>query len=70
LMELQFWKEDVCVSSTRGGELRSKEDDSEGMVRETAKFESELENCFVYFMHDETGDAANLAADFNKMLAR
>jgi len=34
------------------------------------KFASDLENCFVYFMHDETGDAANLAADFNKMLIR
>ena len=27
-----------------------------------------LEDCFVYFMHDETGDAANRAADFNAML--
>jgi len=34
------------------------------------KFACDLENCFVYFMHDETGDAANLAADFNKMLIR
>ena len=34
------------------------------------KFTSDLENCFVYLMHDETGDAANLAADFNKMLLR
>ena len=34
------------------------------------KFASDLENCFIYFMHDETGDAANLAADFNKMLLR
>jgi len=27
-----------------------------------------LEDCFVYFMHDEAGDAANGAADFNAML--
>jgi len=32
------------------------------------KFAAELEGCFVYFMHDETGDAANRAADFNAML--
>ena len=27
-----------------------------------------VEKCFVYFMHDETGEAANRAADFNAML--
>jgi len=27
-----------------------------------------LGDCFVYFMHDETGDAANRAADFSTML--
>ena len=27
-----------------------------------------LDDCFVYFMHDETGDAANRAADFGIML--
>jgi len=34
------------------------------------KFASDLENCFVYFMHDEAGDSANMAAEFNKMLIR
>ena len=28
------------------------------------KFAAGFENCFVYFMHDETGDAANRAAEF------
>lgn len=32
------------------------------------KFADALEGCFVYFMHDETGEAANRAADFNAML--
>jgi uncharacterized protein YecE (DUF72 family) len=32
------------------------------------KFAAGLENCFVYFMHDETGDAANRAVDFRSML--
>jgi uncharacterized protein YecE (DUF72 family) len=32
------------------------------------KFADGLEGCFVYFMHDETGEAANRAADFSVML--
>jgi uncharacterized protein YecE (DUF72 family) len=32
------------------------------------KFAADLEGCFTYFMHDERGDAANRAADFNAML--
>lgn len=32
------------------------------------KFADNLENCFVYFMHDETGDAANRAVEFRAML--
>ena len=31
-------------------------------------FADDLKNCFIYFMHDETGDAANRAADFSAML--
>ena len=34
------------------------------------KFAGGLKDCFVYFMHDETGDAANRAADFNSLLNR
>jgi uncharacterized protein YecE (DUF72 family) len=34
------------------------------------KFAGDLEDCFVYFKHDETGDAANRAVDFSAMLAR
>jgi uncharacterized protein YecE (DUF72 family) len=32
------------------------------------KFAGGFENCFVYFMHDETGDAANRASEFAMML--
>lgn len=32
------------------------------------KFTTGLKDCFVYFMHDETGEAANRAADFRAML--
>ena len=32
------------------------------------KFAAGDENCFVYFMHDETGDAANRATEFARML--
>ena len=32
------------------------------------KFASGLDDCFVYFMHDETGEAANRAVDFSTML--
>jgi uncharacterized protein YecE (DUF72 family) len=31
-------------------------------------FADPLEDCFIYFMHDETGDAANRAADFGTTL--
>ena len=34
------------------------------------KFTVGLEDCFVYFMHDEKGDAANRAVEFNLMLKR
>lgn len=34
------------------------------------KLANGLEDCFIYFMHDESGDAANRAAEFNAMLAR
>src|SRR5208283_4696619 len=34
------------------------------------KFASDLGNCFIYFMHDENGDAAHTAVDFNKLLIR
>jgi len=37
---------------------------SQGLV----KFAGGVEECFVYFMHDESGDAANRAAEFNLML--
>ena len=33
------------------------------------KFAGDLEDCFVYFMHDETGEAANRAAEFGRMLS-
>jgi len=32
------------------------------------KFAAGLENCFVYFKHDETGDSANRAIDFTAMV--
>jgi hypothetical protein len=32
------------------------------------KFADGPEGCFLYFMHDETGEAANRAADFSAML--
>jgi uncharacterized protein YecE (DUF72 family) len=45
---------------------------SEGELKEWSdklrKFATGLDDCFVYFMHDESGDAANRAADFNAML--
>jgi len=34
------------------------------------RFAKGLEDCYVYFMHDETGDAANRAAEFNGMMNR
>ena len=34
------------------------------------EFAAELEVCYLYFMHDETGDAANRAAGFNVMVNR
>jgi uncharacterized protein YecE (DUF72 family) len=33
------------------------------------KFAAGFERCFIYFKHDETGDAANRAVDFNVMLS-
>jgi len=33
------------------------------------KFAADLGDCFVYFMHDETGDAANRATDFARLLS-
>lgn len=33
-----------------------------------SKFADGLDGCFVYFMHDESGEAANRVADFNAML--
>jgi uncharacterized protein YecE (DUF72 family) len=33
------------------------------------KFSDGLDGCFIYFMHDETGEAANRAAGFNAMLS-
>ena len=32
------------------------------------KFAAGFENCFVYFMHDETGEAANRAAEFSTIV--
>jgi uncharacterized protein YecE (DUF72 family) len=32
------------------------------------KFADELEDCFIYFMHDESGEAANRAAEFSSTL--
>jgi len=34
------------------------------------KFADDMEECFVYFMHDETGEAANKAVEFNAMVSR
>jgi len=34
-----------------------------------SKFAVDLGDCFVYFMHDETGEAANRAADFARLLS-
>ena len=39
-----------------------------GWSKKLIKLAGDRGNCFVYFMHDETGDAANRAADFNTML--
>ena len=33
------------------------------------KFAVGLDDCFLYFMHDETGDAANRATDFARLLS-
>jgi uncharacterized protein YecE (DUF72 family) len=35
-----------------------------------ARFARGQKDCFIYFMHDETGDAANRAANFSAMLGR
>jgi uncharacterized protein YecE (DUF72 family) len=36
--------------------------------KKLTKFVTGLDNCFVYFKHDETGEAANRAADFVALL--
>lgn len=33
------------------------------------EFAADLGDCFIYFKHDETGNAANMAAEFSSMLS-
>jgi uncharacterized protein YecE (DUF72 family) len=35
-----------------------------------ARFADDMNACYVYFMHDETGQAANMAAEFSTMVNR
>jgi len=45
-------------------------DELEGWSEKLRTFAVGLEDCFVYFMHDEAGDAANRAVNFNALLSR
>jgi uncharacterized protein YecE (DUF72 family) len=42
----------------------------ENWAEKLAKFAEDSDHCFIYFKHDETGEAANTAVEFKAMLSR